>query len=145
MTIMKLYPDAAPEEGKWVVIKCDSGPGRLNAKLLAYMRFNGFLLFPGVSNTTAVTQEKDQNCGPFQSDFQYNLQMIIDARIDKGKSTSLAPWMVGLIVFGGEDPETGAIIRSALQEGFNPDQCRRAWEKCGAVPPNRNSLTNNKV
>jgi hypothetical protein len=25
--IMKLYPDAAPMKGKWVVIKCDSGPG----------------------------------------------------------------------------------------------------------------------
>jgi hypothetical protein len=61
MTIMKLFPDAAPELGKWVVIKCDSGPGRLNAELLAFMRFHGFLLFPGVPNTTAVMQETDQN------------------------------------------------------------------------------------
>jgi len=55
-SIMKLYPDAAPVKGKWVVIKCDSGPGRLNAKLLAYLRYHGFLLFSGVPNTTAVTQ-----------------------------------------------------------------------------------------
>ena len=109
------------------------------------MQFHGFLFFPGVPNTTAVTQEKDQNYGPFQSAFRLNLHVIIDARIENNKSASLAPWMVGLIVFGGEDPDTGAIIRSALQEGFNPNQCRRAWEECGAVPPNRNSLLNKKV
>ena len=26
-SVMKLYPDAAPAKGRWVVIKCDSGPG----------------------------------------------------------------------------------------------------------------------
>jgi len=114
MTIMKLFPDAAPELGKWVVTKCDSVPGRSNAELLAYMRFHGFLLFPGVPNTTAVTQETDQNYGPFQSAFRLNLQVIIDARIENNKSTSLAPWMVGLIVFGGEDPDTGAIIHNSI-------------------------------
>jgi hypothetical protein len=25
--IMPLYPNAAPEFGKWVILKCDSGPG----------------------------------------------------------------------------------------------------------------------
>ena len=110
MTIMKLFPNATPELGKWVVIKCDSGPGRLNAELLAYMPFHGFLLFPGVPNTTVVTQETDQNYGPFQSAIWLNLQAIIDARIEMNKSTSLAPWMVGLIVFGGEDPDMDLII-----------------------------------
>jgi len=42
---MKLYPDAAPVKGKWVVIKCDSGPGRLNPDLLGYLRYHGFLLY----------------------------------------------------------------------------------------------------
>ena len=28
--IMPLYPDSAPMNGKKVVLKCDSGPGRLN-------------------------------------------------------------------------------------------------------------------
>jgi hypothetical protein len=36
-SIMKLYPNAAPVKGKWVVIKCDSGPRRLNPDLLAYL------------------------------------------------------------------------------------------------------------
>jgi hypothetical protein len=54
--IMPLYPIASPKKGKWVLIKCDSGPGRLNMDLLADMRSSGFILFPGVPNTTAVTQ-----------------------------------------------------------------------------------------
>ena len=33
--IMPLYPKAAPEKGKWVIMKCDSRPGRLNIDLLA--------------------------------------------------------------------------------------------------------------
>jgi len=117
-----------------VVIKCDSGPGRLNAKLLAYLRFHGFLLFPGVPNTTAVTQETDQSYGPFQSALRTNLQLLIDERIRKEKPTSLSPWIVGLVVFGGCDPETELIVRSAFQEGFNHAQNIRAWEKVGAVP-----------
>ena len=28
--VMPLYPNAAPEMGKWVILKCDRGPGRLN-------------------------------------------------------------------------------------------------------------------
>jgi hypothetical protein len=45
--IMLLYPNAAPEFGKWVILKCDSGPGRLNFDLLADLRSDGFILFPG--------------------------------------------------------------------------------------------------
>jgi hypothetical protein len=87
-SIMKLYPDAAPVNGKWVIIKCDSGPGRSNAKLLGYLQFHGFLLFPGILNTTVVTQETDQSYGPFQSALQTNLQLLIDKRIRKEKPTS---------------------------------------------------------
>ena len=88
---MKLYPDVAPVKGRWVVIKCDSGPGRLNPNLLAFLRFHGFILYPGVPNTTAVTQETDQSYGPFQSAVRSNLQLIIDERIHTDASRSLSP------------------------------------------------------
>ena len=39
-SIMKLYPNVAHVEGKWVIIKCNSSPDRLNAKLLGYLRFH---------------------------------------------------------------------------------------------------------
>ena len=58
---MKLYPDAAPVKGHWVVIKCDSSPGRLNPTLLAYLHYHGFILYPGIPNTAAVSQETDQS------------------------------------------------------------------------------------
>ena len=49
------------EKGKWVIIKVDSGPGRLNKTLLARLRNVGFILYPGMPNTTAVIQETDRN------------------------------------------------------------------------------------
>jgi hypothetical protein len=74
-------------------------------QLLAYLRFHGFLLFPGVTNTKAVTQETDQSHGPFQSKLRSNLEIIVDERLHEEKSTALAPWIVGLFfVFGCKDP-----------------------------------------
>jgi hypothetical protein len=69
-SIMPLYPESAQVNGKWVVLKCDSGPGQMNEELLAMLRFHGFLLFPGIPNTTAVSQETDQIYGPFQGQFR---------------------------------------------------------------------------
>lgn len=38
-SIMRMYPNAAPVKGRWVCIKCDSGPGRFNMELLTYLQF----------------------------------------------------------------------------------------------------------
>ena len=108
--IMPLYPDAAPEYGKWVVLKCDSGPGRLNLYLLADLQTSGFILFPGVPNTMAVMQEMDQNYGPFKSQYGRNLDTVVDGRIAQGKMTTIPPWQVGIAVFGGIDQETGVLL-----------------------------------
>ena len=138
-SIIPLYPDSAPVEGKWVVLKCDSGPGRLNEKLLAMLRYHGFILFPGVPNTTAVSQETDQNYGPFQSRFMVNLQVVVDKRIFQNKVVNLAPWVVGLIVFGGTDVEVdeGPTIVSAFQRGLG------TMHRC--VPLSRKYLLDKKV
>ncbi len=144
-SIMKIFPDTAPVPGRWVVIKCDSGPGRLNPTLLAYLRFHGFILYPGIPITTAVTQETDQSYGPFQTAVRTNLQLIIDERIAANKPRTLLPWIVGLIVFGGEDPETGLIVGSAFLKGFSKDKNIKAWEKVGAVPLSRKCLQSPKV
>ena len=133
-SIMRLYPNAAPVKGQWVCIKCDSGLGRLNMELLAYLRFHGFLLFPGVPNTTAVTQETDQIYGPFQAKLRSNLKVIVNERHHTEKPTTLAPWIVGLFVFGGKDLETKCVVGSAFQEEFSHEQNLNAWAKVGAVP-----------
>ena len=90
----------------------------MNADLLVYMHFHGFLLYAGVPNTTAVTQELDQSYGPFQSKLRMNLQVLIDERLHAEKPTSLSPWIVGLVVFGREDPKKGCVVESAFQAGF---------------------------
>ena len=146
--IVPLYPDARDVDGLRVMMKADSGPGRDNCTLLAKMRHLGFILYPGVPNTTAVTQETDRNYGPFKTQFRLNLDAVVQARIRDGKSTSLQPWLVGLCVFGGRDPLTKLVIEikdSAFEVGFSEDACIGAWEKIGAAPLTRKCLSDSKV
>jgi hypothetical protein len=44
--ITKLYPDAALVKGCWVIIKCDSGLGRLNPTLLALFAISWVYFLP---------------------------------------------------------------------------------------------------
>ena len=50
-----------------MIVKVDSRPGRLQEIFLVEARALGFIVNPGVPNTTAVTQEKDQNYGPVKT------------------------------------------------------------------------------
>lgn len=52
-----------------------------NAIMPLYPRTSGFILFPGMPNTTAVTQETDQNYGPFKTQYCKNLDVVVDERI----------------------------------------------------------------
>ena len=145
-SIIPLYPDACDLPGKRVLIKVDSGPGRLNTELLAELRLLGFYLYPGVPNTTAVTQETDRNYGPFKSRFRSNLADIVDARMDMKRSVSLQPWLVGMIVFGGTDPETNfTLTECAFEHGFSKAACLNVWAKVGAAPLTRKCLSDPKV
>jgi hypothetical protein len=102
-------------------------------------------LYPGVPNMTVVTQEMDQSYGLFQSAVQTNLQLIINKCICTNVLKTLLPWIVGLTIFGGEDPETGLIVGLAFQHGFSHAQNILAWEKVGAVPLCRKCLSSPKV
>jgi hypothetical protein len=55
----RLYPDADDVPGKRILCKINGGPGRLDEKALSEARTRSVYLFPGVQNTTAVTQETD--------------------------------------------------------------------------------------
>ena len=72
-------------------------------------------------------------------------QFIINKRIAADKARSLAPWIIGLVLFGGKDPETGLIVGSAFLKGFSTFQHIKAWEKVGAVPLSRKCLQSPKV
>ncbi len=83
----------------------------------------------------AVTQETDQSYGPFKTQFQKNLKILSDSRLIGNHTTSLLPWMVGLVVFGGTDPISGVVVPcSAFDIAFSKEQNCAVWKKCGAAP-----------
>ena len=90
--ILPLVPDALDLPGFCVMVKVDSGPGRLNVNLLAKLCLLGFYLHPGVPNTTAVTQEIDRNYRPFKGWFRANLGEIVDARIAARFVAAMVGW-----------------------------------------------------
>ncbi len=59
--IFPLFPDALGNPGKRVLIKLDSGLGRINPQLMVWLCLLGFYTYPSVSNTTGVTQETNKN------------------------------------------------------------------------------------
>jgi hypothetical protein len=62
------------------------------------------------------------------------LDVIIQNRINANKSTSLPPWIVGLVLFGGTDPETGmSMDRNTFEDRFNKNACVSALTKVGAA------------
>jgi hypothetical protein len=109
------------------------------------LQFHGIILYPGITDMTAITKKTDHSYGPFQSTIRTNLQLIIDKRIRANAQRTLLLWIVGLVVFGGEDPETGLIVGLAFQHGFSHAQNICAWEKVGAVPLSRKCLSSPKV
>ena len=133
-SIVPLYPNARNRPGHRVMLKVDSGPGRMNLNLLARLRRLGFILYPCVPNTTHVTQETDQLYGAFKMQFLKNLDLMVDARLEANVSLSLQPKMVGLPTFGGIDRDTGYNVEvSAFEQGFSREKCLWSWRKVGAA------------
>ncbi len=76
--------------------------------------------------------------GPFKTQFLKNLDLIVEARLDKNKSLLLPPKIMGLPLFGGVDRETGFKVEtgafqkafislrasSSLEKGW---RCNRGW------------------
>jgi hypothetical protein len=141
--ILPLFPDMEDVPGKRILLKVDSGPGRNNIDMLANLRLQGCYLVPGVPNTTAVTQETDQNYGPFKLAYRKNIGTLSQARfqVDKGMMITDLP----LLVFGGTCTKTGAILTNAFQNAFSHDSNLAVWAKCGAVPLTRLAIKSNKV
>ncbi len=102
--LVPLFPDFGDVSRKKSIIKVDSGPDYLNVELLASHCVLGFYLHPGVPNTTAVTQEMDQNYGPFKSTFWENLEFLTSTRLNCNMSPIIKPFLIGLLGFGRIDP-----------------------------------------
>ena len=143
--MMRLYPDAADVNGKRVIVKIDSGPGRSNMDLLARLQIRGILLYPGVPNSTSVSQETDRNFGLFKTVYRKNLEKYVHDREMAGKSTSVSVALISLFVYGGIDPETNEQYQNAFQAGFLKEQNLSAWAKVGAAPLTRACLADHQV
>jgi hypothetical protein len=133
-SIIPLYPNAKDKPGHRVILKVDSSPGRMNMDLLAKLKMLGFILYPCVPNTTHVTQETDQNYGPFKTQFSINLELIVAAQLRAEESLSLQPKFVGLPLFGGVDRDTECKVQvGAFYKGFKHKRCLAAWSKIGSA------------
>ena len=137
-SILPLYPDIEDVPLKRVIMKLDSGPGRLNLEMLAELRLKGLYLVPGVPNTTSKTQETDQNYGPFKNAYRSNIRTLTHARFEK--DLSVTPSDLPLLVFGGVDDKTGAVLVDAFSVAFSLVANLAVWKKCGSVPLTRSVL-----
>lgn len=156
-----LYPDAADIAGKRVLFKIDGGPGRLDIPMLAQLRSLGVYLFPGVQNTTHVTQETDQNYGEFKSLLRKHIQVLLNEMFAKYQeqqhdrantnAPSAPPTLnrshYGLLLSGRPaDEENGvAAIPPIYQHCFSKEKNLRSWAACGAVPCTRQALNHRSV
>ncbi len=130
--LVPLFPDSGDVPGKRVSsrLQVDSGPGHLNVELVASLWILGFYLYPGVPNTTAVTQDMD----------------LTSARLNCNMSPSIQPFLIGLLVFGGIDPISHETLpKNAFQEGFSEEKCLVSWSKVGAAPVTCKCLESKKV
>ena len=141
--ILPLYPDVADVPGKRVLLKVDSGPGRMNVEMLASLRLQGVYLAPGVPNSTHVTQETDQNYGLYKGAYRSNLRTLVEARQARRKTITVSD--LPLLVFGGWDYITKTRLPSAFERAFSKKRNLECWAQCGAVPLTRSVLESSQV
>jgi hypothetical protein len=156
----RLWPDAADIPGKRVLYKIDGGPGRLDEGALADSRARGIYLFPGVQNTTQVTQETDQNYGQFKSDVRSNIAALTADLVREysrqlahhqadptncrapSKMPQLGREHYGIILSGRDANQAKGFssLRPAFHNAFCQTKNLAAWAKVGAVPMTRQAM-----
>ena len=144
-SILPLNPNTLDRPGKRLILKFDSGSGRLQIDLLVKLRHLGMYLYPCISNTTVVTQETDQTYSKFKTRFCTNLELLVDECITQDKSVKVLQYKLALLVFGGKDPETGLVLPEAFEFGFGREECLNLWRKVGAAPLTRACLKDSRV
>jgi len=112
--IKRLYPNTLNRPGMWLILKCDSGPGRLQLELLAKLRFIGVYLYPCVPNTTAT----DRTYGKFKSQYKHNLELLVDEQVNQDMSVSVPQYKHGLLVFGSIDEDTGGLKLESILDSL---------------------------
>jgi hypothetical protein len=85
-----------------------------------------------VPNTTAKMQETDQNYGVYKTSFRENLRNLSQCRFENQLTLHVCD--LALLVFGGNCPSTGLLLRDAFSDAFCIERNLSCWKKCGAVP-----------
>jgi hypothetical protein len=161
--VTQLFPGSADIPGKRVLLKIDCRPGRLDISNLAELRSRVVNLFPGVQNTTHITQETDQNYGQFKTLLQKYIQQLLNELYAKYReqvqqqnlAVSNAPLAAptlnrshyGVLLGGREanEDESVAPIPPIFHLYFSKEKNLRSWEACGAVPLMRAPLNHSSV
>jgi hypothetical protein len=161
----RLYPDTADLVGRRVLYKIDDGPGRLAEGMLADCRAHNVYLFPGVQNTTHVTQETDQNYGLFKPDIRRNIHILTSdlvtdynrrlALYDLNREHNRPPPRTAAVdreyyglLLSGRDANLDlgqSALAPAFYNAFSQTKNLRSWKVCGAVPLTREALRYHSV
>ena len=139
--ISQLYPDMADIDKKRVIWKLDNGVGRDNAELNHLARTLGYIIYPGLPNTSEGTQECDQNFSTFKSKMEKNRQEIVS------QNQSVSMFDLPFILFGGNyKSKNGNSVElvNAFESSFTVEHCRSARKKCGYCPSTRCALFHQK-
>jgi hypothetical protein len=151
-SLVTLYPDAADIPGKRVPFKADSGPGRKNTDLMAYLRFRGFYLIPGLPNSMHVTQEMELLIGALKSVFYQNLENLTRGCLMRKRAVPSRTEIVGLLLFGGSflcnDPNENLfdeLFINAFQVAGNEEKVRVYLANIGFAPFTTKYLENKCV
>jgi hypothetical protein len=65
--------------------------------------------------------------------------------LNRSKPMNLQLPTIGLIVYGGIDPESGAECEDAVEKGFCEEKNKNSWEQVGACPLTKACLNNPKL
>jgi len=151
-SIITLYPDASDVPGRRVILKADSGPGRKNTELMAYLRVRGFYFLPGLPNSTHVTQEMELLIGEVKSVFYNNLEKLTRGCLLRRRAVPSGAEMVGLLLFGGSfshDKTYEHTIENEYSNAFevagSKEKVVGYFKKIGFAPFTRSYLENKRV
>jgi hypothetical protein len=109
--------------------------------MLVKLRLRGVYFVPGVPKTAQVTQETEQNYGPFNTCYFQNLETLVKSRHDRNMTLSVAD--IPLLIFGGKDGDVE--LEDAFTKAFSVENNLAVWAKVGACPLTRACLLDQKV
>ncbi|KAI2497543.1 hypothetical protein MHU86_16946 [Fragilaria crotonensis] len=141
-----------------VVLKLDSGPGRIVASHESILKREGYferglIILAGLPNATSVQQEMDALYGSFKPATNGRGEMVVMRKIkEQGERQGTNDPGPAIVSLGFEDLSTivdgndgDDVSMKPFSKCFTTDKVLRAWNKIGFVPFTRKCLYDKKV